>query len=755
MSHTSQRVRFFSTLFFLWASLAGADSLPPQQPGDLLQVSLSNIPSDLLPAGDVEQIKTLSSTRSPGYMGPFNPGGTVAILTKDEGLGFYAVSTHAFTPIESEPGQAIQCPDGYQVRDTRWIAWANDLEVQLIAEKTNSEGGVVYATCRVNHVTLSRSVSEPLPFAEGEIIKSVSPDGRWVLVASSASAMANAIAEREAAQTHNKSDPLDLLIPSPSFGSQAIKVLGTSQGVRFTLISNAGGGRRELMTLPAGTVFYEVTGQMFAWSQTGGHLGFVQTLIPTPNRTQQSIIETFTQSSLGILKPSENPILTQNALEIFDLNAGSHQQLTGVAANQSIILSAAISPEGSRYTVIAASGAQLKGRRYPIYRPWDMYGGFRFYDAQLNLVGSLDSVGYYQSTDLPFMTSENEAILTVTDGLSNGVFRYQLKENELVKITPAEGNYDNVMSNPESRDLYFRFSSYQAPPELYRMSQASQSMEALTDVNQAARMANKVSVHKLSFKINQRLRSAYLIAPESVNVPSRTMPVVMWQNGGPGGEMINRWAARAEHPFNLLPNFGVGVLVLPLDMRPGWGKENWYRLSNANNFGQVDIDSAALFMRKLIAKGYTSKNRIGITGCSYGGYFTSQSITRHPGLYRAANPQCSLLDLVTEFETGYTGFIGMLEGRIPFKALKEYRRDSPIFSAIKVKTPTLIFHGENDFLPVGIAQNFYGLISSSGTPARMVEFMGQGHGVADKDLSLYQSQEQINWFRYYLMDNVR
>ena len=97
----------------------------------------------------------------------------------------------------------------------------------------------------------------------------------------------------------------------------------------------------------------------------------------------------------------------------------------------------------------------------------------------------------------------------------------------------------------------------------------------------------------------------------------------------------------------------------------------------------------------------------------------------------------------------------MLEGRIPFKALQEYRRDSPIFSAGKVKTPTLIFHGENDFLPVGIAQNFYGLISSNETPARMVEFIGQGHGVANKDLSLYQSQEQINWFRYYLIDNVR
>lgn len=744
-------------LIFAWAGVLMADNQPIGQPKELLQIAAEAVPPDLLSPAEVERIKTLAQIENPGYLGAFNPGGTVVLLEKDTGLGFYTVATNTFTALASQPNTPIQCPDDYQVEDSRWVAWISDLEIQLIAQKKDAKGILLAsAWCRINRLTLARTLTQSLPITPGEVIKSVSPNGQWTLIATAANPAAQALAAGSTPPAHPTPDPLDIEIPAQPFGSHSLKILAASQGVRLVLIETATGHRRELMTLPPGTTFYEVTGQLFAWSQAGNKLGFVRTVIPTANRTQDSLLQTFTQSALGQLQPEDNPLLTQNALEVFDLTTGVHQQLTGGAADQSLIFSVAFSPNGSRLTAITLPQVQLQGRKYPVYAPGNMFGHYQFYDSQLQRLGAVDTPIYYQGgNEPPVMTGENEAILTVTQGLSKQIYRYALAQRELVQLTTVEGNYTNVVPNPASHEVYFRFDAYQAPVELYRLAVAGAPMTALTDLNRAARLANAIQVSKVSFPIANRRREAYLLAPRDAQVPSRTLPMVLWQQGGPGVEMVNQWGAVAEAPFNLLPNFGIAVLVLPLEMRPGWGAANWNRLADGKNYGQVDIDAAAQFMRKLIAKGYTAADRIGITGCSYGGYFTSQSITRHPGLYRAANPQCSLLDLVTEFETGYASFIGYLEGRTPFAALSEYRRDSPVFAGHRVKTPTLIFHGEKDFLPVGIAQNFYAQIAAGATPARMVEFLGERHGVSNQKLSLYQTQEQINWFRYYLVEQAR
>ncbi|MFO7727576.1 MAG: prolyl oligopeptidase family serine peptidase, partial [Desulfonatronovibrio sp.] len=75
---------------------------------------------------------------------------------------------------------------------------------------------------------------------------------------------------------------------------------------------------------------------------------------------------------------------------------------------------------------------------------------------------------------------------------------------------------------------------------------------------------------------------------------------------------------------------------------------------------------------------------------------------------------------------------------------------SPGFHGNKVKTPTLVFHGVNDFLPVGIAQNFFYDIHSTGTPARMLRFLDEEHGLYHDANQFYAAQEQIKWFRDYL-----
>jgi dipeptidyl aminopeptidase/acylaminoacyl peptidase len=189
---------------------------------------------------------------------------------------------------------------------------------------------------------------------------------------------------------------------------------------------------------------------------------------------------------------------------------------------------------------------------------------------------------------------------------------------------------------------------------------------------------------------------------------------------------------------------------MPLAGREGFGPAFYDALKDARNFGQRDIDEAAQVVEHLIRQGYTARDRAGITGCSYGGYFTSQSITRYPDLYAAANSNCSLLDLTHSWQFVGKPDVTYWEGRVPASDPAEYRNDSPLFQAAKVRTPLLLVHGGKDQLPVSIVSKFRDQIAAQGTPVELLTFKDEGHGLSNPSNITAAAQAQIRWFQTYL-----
>jgi dipeptidyl aminopeptidase/acylaminoacyl peptidase len=214
--------------------------------------------------------------------------------------------------------------------------------------------------------------------------------------------------------------------------------------------------------------------------------------------------------------------------------------------------------------------------------------------------------------------------------------------------------------------------------------------------------------------------------------------------------MANRWGTTAEEPFSLLPNFGISVLVMTFPGREGFGPEFYNALKEGRNFGQLDIDEAAQVVEHLIALGYTARDRVGITGCSYGGYFAVQSIIRHPDLYAAAVAQCTLLDLEHAYEFTGRSSVAYWEGRVPDADAAEYIADSPVHHAAEVRTPLLLVHGTEDQLPVSMVEDFRDQIVAHGTPVELITFKGEGHGLSNPSSHMAAAQAQIRWFQKYL-----
>jgi dipeptidyl aminopeptidase/acylaminoacyl peptidase len=487
-----------------------------------------------------------------------------------------------------------------------------------------------------------------------------------------------------------------------------------------------------------------------AWTQDGSKVALVRATLPTGSL----LSEKATQDALGNLPPTDNPFFEDNFVDILDL--GKHDfRLAAIKATDSngdMFRALSWSTDGQTLMAQVAHPAMLTGRHYPTYLFPDR-SSIRFYSPSGQQIGSFSRPEIEApSTATATFVSPDEVIFNAPYGLSYRIYYYNRRSGEFRQVSIMDGTYYQVRSTRLSRQLVFIYSSFKQPYEAFRIGWDGQALYQLTFHNAEITALNQVRADQVSFTLKKGVqRTGYIIQPAGASFPPRNMRMIVWQQGGPGLTMTNEWGANVEQPFNLLPNFGLAVLVVPLPGREGYGPAFYDGLANDRNFGAVDIDEAAQIVQQMITRGYTARGSVGITGCSYGGYFTSQSITRYPDLYAAANTQCTLLDLFHEWQLGFTSRISYLEGRVPTVDSNEYAKDSPAYNATKVRTPVLIFDGVYDFLPVTISGNFHDQVAANRTPVKFIKFDNEGHGLRSVNSQLVASQAQIAWFRQYLI----
>jgi dipeptidyl aminopeptidase/acylaminoacyl peptidase len=404
--------------------------------------------------------------------------------------------------------------------------------------------------------------------------------------------------------------------------------------------------------------------------------------------------------------------------------------------------------------------SQPAGREFPVV----VAGAFpdrayyRVYDASLTLTHTLDrpEIEAPLASHAIFL-SPDEVIVTAAHELNFHLYYIDLLSDEVRQLPTGDGTFEfspygyQVYATHNTRQLIYNQSSFQHPADVYRLALEGGEPQALTQYNNQAAEANQIRVDEVSFALEDgNTRVGYLLQPADASFPPKDIPIVLYQQGGPGGAMTNRWGATAEEPFNLLPNFGFAVLFMPFSGREGFGPEFFNALADDDNFGQLDVDEGAQAARYLLEHNYVKPEALGIAGCSYGGYYVAQSITQYPDLYAAANIQCAVLDLIKWWESNRF-LVTYMEGSVPTEQPEEYRRDSPVYSASKVKTPLLLFHGKDDDLPFEIVRDFRNGLHDDITPIEMLVFKKEGHSLSFASSRLIAAQYQILWFRKYLL----
>jgi dienelactone hydrolase len=519
------------------------------------------------------------------------------------------------------------------------------------------------------------------------------------------------------------------------------------EGTTIRVADLASGQSREVLTLARNTLVMDVN-----FSESGDKFSITSmSLGDDPKRELfdgARLSEIIYRDVTGNLPPQHSPLFQTNSVTVLDFPSGSVSALR--AADGAIYMSSSWSTDNQTLLVKAGLPGRAKGRSYLQLLPQYQSGfGLRFYDSQLREVRRVDRVEVTSQNMLARFISPDEVLIETQVGTNQHPYYYNLRSGDFRNIADRAGTFFAATPTNRSREIVFVYSSYTDPADLYRMRWDGTAFARLTWQSEEARKASQTKQYPVSFTLrNGETFDGVLILPADVPFPPRNVPIVLWQEGGPTLPVLNNYYALAESPQGLLPNFGFGVLVVPLYGRYGLGPDRFNALADRTNYGQIDIDAQAEIARQLRARGWASK--LGIVGCSYGGYFVTQSIARHPTVYDAAHTMCSLVDMITEWSRGYPSLAPWAEGLPPQAALEEYRRDSPAYNAQRIRTPLLAFHGTNDFLPLTVMENMMLQVINNGVPAKMLKFQDADHGFLrstppelSKAYELYGAQEQI------------
>ncbi len=156
-------------------------------------------------------------------------------------------------------------------------------------------------------------------------------------------------------------------------------------------------------------------------------------------------------------------------------------------------------------------------------------------------------------------------------------------------------------------------------------------------------------------------------------------------------------------------------------------------------------------MDALADRGIADPKRLGVFGFSYGGYMTAFLIGR-TDRFRAAAAGGGVHNARSFYgTTDIPNFMEYFYKAPPWEAPDGYDRASPITHVKHVKTPTLIFHGEQDRrVPIGQSEELYTALKRRRVRTEFVRYPAEGHGIGQYDHRKDLLERQLAWFDRYV-----
>ncbi len=243
-----------------------------------------------------------------------------------------------------------------------------------------------------------------------------------------------------------------------------------------------------------------------------------------------------------------------------------------------------------------------------------------------------------------------------------------------------------------------------------------------------------------------------LITPNGP-VPEGGWPLILTVHGGPEAHYSDGWLTA----YSLAGQFGAadGYAVFYPNYRGSTGRGVAFAKEHQDDYAGKEFNDLVDGVNALAEAGMINRNRVGITGGSYGGYASMWGATALTEHFAAAVAFVGISNQVSKFGTSDIPNEMYLVHSLKWPWEDNWMNlieRSPIFHAGKSTTPTLILHGEEDTRvhPSQSMELFRSLKVRTDTPVRLVFYPGEGHGNRKAAAQYDYALRLMRWMDTYL-----
>ncbi len=284
------------------------------------------------------------------------------------------------------------------------------------------------------------------------------------------------------------------------------------------------------------------------------------------------------------------------------------------------------------------------------------------------------------------------------------------------------------------------------PLELYFMSSTTSKLVQLTDYNSEVSKMTLGKTETIRWE-NDGFKHCGIVTYPVNYIKGKKYPLVLVIHGGPAAASLEQFARFPQ----ILAN--EDYFVFEPNYRGSNNLGAAYKLSIVEDMGAGPGRDVMAGLEKLKASGMIDKDKIGVSGWSYGGYMTVWLAGHYDG-WKAAVPGAAVTDWIDTHNLGdnYANVESYLGGS-PWIGdnMKKYIAQSPITEAKNIKAPTLILANIGDpRAPVTQSYKLYHTLIDNGTVTKFMGWPIPAHNATDPITLMERDRLWLNWMNTYL-----
>ncbi len=332
----------------------------------------------------------------------------------------------------------------------------------------------------------------------------------------------------------------------------------------------------------------------------------------------------------------------------------------------------------------------------------------------------------------------------VPDTLSNGA---------IMAITSGPRNVHAFALNQKTAKIAYLANDFEHLDDVYVRDEPKAPERQLTHLNAALwSKLDLAKVERVPYKAADGWAiDGFLVKPVGWQA-GKKYPMVLSIHGGPAGMYGVDW----YQEFQVYAARGWAVFFCNPRGSTGYGQA--FQRGVAHEWGGKAYTDIMTGVEEVLKRNaWIDRDKLGVTGGSYGGFMTNW-IETQTNLFKAAVTLRSISNFVSDDGTrdGAYGHERDFGGDI-FHNYDEYWKYSPLRLAANVKTPTLVLHSDNDFrVPIEQGEQWFRALQHYHVTSEIVMFPRENHNLTrtGEPKHLVESMNwQVYWFDRFLNGN--